>query len=95
VVDKTTLLSYIGKTNTNMMNEQQLAEHLDDVIAIQMHDVRCRIKTLSKKKKEQMYAVALYEEYQELLDDNEDIDILTINKESGEINDYLIEKEFE
>jgi hypothetical protein len=95
VVDKTTLLSYIGKTNTNMMNEQQLAEHLDDVIAIQMHDVLCRIKTLSTKKKEQMYVVALYKEYQELLDDNKDIDILTINKESGEINEYLVEKEFE
>jgi hypothetical protein len=78
-----------------MMNEQQLADHLDDVIAIQMHDVRCRIKSMVKSKKKQMYAVALYEEYQELIDDSDNTDILTINHETGEINEYCIEKDFD
>lgn len=78
-----------------MMNEQQLADHLDDVIAIQMHDVRCRIKTMVKNKKKQVYAVALYEEYRELIDDCDTTDILTINNETGEINEYCVEKDFD
>lgn len=74
-----------------MMNEQQLAEHMDDVLAIQMHDVQCRIKTLSKKKKDHLDAVALCKEYQELLNSDDDLDILTINQESGEISEYCVE----
>jgi len=74
-----------------MMNEQQLEEHLNDVLAIQMHDVQCRIKTLSKKKKGHLDAVALCKEYQELLNSDDELDILTINQESGEISEYCVE----
>lgn len=71
------------------MSEQELCEQLDNVVESQMEYIRDRIMSMSLDQTQFDYLNALYEEYNELFKEGE-LDLLTLNTESGEVNEYTM-----
>jgi hypothetical protein len=71
------------------MSEQEIMEQLDYVLENQMNFVRDRIMQMSLDDTQFGALNALYEEYHELFNDGE-IDLLSVNPDNGEINEYTI-----
>ena len=71
------------------MSEQELCEQLDSIVENQMDYIRDRIMSMSLDETQFDYLNALYEEYNELFQEGE-LDLLTLNNESGDVNEYTL-----
>lgn len=66
-----------------------MLEQLDTMVEYQMDYIRARILNMAEDQYQFDALNALYEEYRELLTD-EDVDLLSINSDSGEITEYVV-----
>jgi len=66
-----------------------MLEQLDTMVEHQMDYIRARILDMAEDQSQFDALNALYEEYKELFNDD-DVDLLSINSDSGEITEYVI-----
>lgn len=70
------------------MTQQEMFDQLDTLVDHQMSYICSRIMNLGENESNYGAINAMYEEYKEFFD-NKDIDLLSINSDSGDITEYV------
>ncbi len=73
------------------MTDQQLCDHFVEIIETDIAKVKERLIELSLNEETHLDCTALFMEYNDILSDNSEQEILCINSETGEVNTYFIE----
>lgn len=74
------------------MSDQELCDELDSLVENQMDHISNQITKLTNKGSD-LDAVSLVEEYMEFYQQNDGIDLISINFETGDINEYTLEQD--
>ena len=82
----------IRSLNKQSMSDQELCDELDSLVENQMNHISNQITKLTVKGSE-LDAVSLVEEYMEFYQQNDGIDLISINFETGDINEYTLEQD--
>lgn len=77
------------------MTEQQLCEHFVKTVETDLDNLRERLTELSCSEDTYFECTALFEEYREYLNPDDIHEVMCINAETGDINVYVIESDYE
>jgi hypothetical protein len=74
------------------MSDQELCDQLDSLVENQMYHISDQITELTYKGSD-LDAISLVEEYMDFYQQNGSIDLISINFETGDINEYTLERD--